>query len=82
MSLFVPLLGFHRVHWTEAGEVRDLIKAVPEAALQKLGRLVTSGSRLNVQFFTNGSEPSMDLAKCRLLRSTMHFPRVSVRAEG
>ena len=27
-----------RVHWTEAGQVRDLIKAVPEAALQRLRR--------------------------------------------
>ena len=47
-------IGVIRVYWTEAGKVRDLIRAVPEAALQKLRRLVTSGSRLNVQLLTNG----------------------------
>ena len=42
------------VDWAEAGQVLDPIKAVPEAAPQKLRRCVTSSSRLNVQFFTNG----------------------------
>ncbi len=42
--------SYIRTDWTDAGQVLDLIKAVPEAAPQKLRRCVTSGSRLNVQF--------------------------------
>jgi pyruvate-formate lyase-activating enzyme len=43
-----------RFHSTGAGQVLDLIKPDSEAAHTSSGAVVTSGSRLIVQFFANG----------------------------
>ncbi len=46
-----------RVDCTDAGQVLDLIKAPRRPRYRSSGAVVTSGSRLNVQFFTNRGVP-------------------------
>jgi hypothetical protein len=48
---------------------REIDKAVLEAAPQKLRRCVTSGSRLNVQFFTNGGVTPFMRVKQRVAKA-------------